>query len=587
MSGFLSFRHLPFKLAVVNVLMYEKKVMGPEFRLQNVRADGDASGKPAEEALEYFRNLQIPAELAPLVEEIDEIDQDVIFEVLPDFDGESTDLDVVEVDEEEIRQLPNLKKINLHSPNAVPIFSSCRVVATVEGDLNEEYPFFSDPAPGVGDGSGIPPWTASNVRIILRGFIKWMMESNPPDHSKRADVLDVSLKIHYLRGNLAALFRTASGPTKAEVEAAKKSLEEETARILLWKGFSPAEFTPEKVRSRMFNRRLWDQLDGTDKRSLLRPVIENAGLKMDGVQKFSMNGLSLETVVLEGGGAKFVFIPGDEAEVGILPEGLPDDEGVMAEASEALSEYDVDDPIDFMIQMTKPRRKVRIAPMIVEQSALSSTASSVESLKRSYAEQGARLPTSDEWAYLAGSAAGTLYAWGRNPLADDETPYYGREEPFDYVNGLGMKIGLDPYRCEIVEDDSVHVVGGDGGSLACGGLPASVSWITASPCARESDLADDADLSLGFFCARRVIPFAELLAGRKVEIKPVEVEAAPADGREEAGLARTESGSESSSKSAEESMNSRKVDRRHPELSGAGTFAEVLSRFGFSQQREA
>lgn len=586
MSGFLSFRHLPFKLAVVNVLMYEKKVMGPEFRLRDARAGGAASGKPAEEALEYFRNLQIPAELAPLVEEIDEIDQDVIFEVLPDFDGESTDLDVVEVDEDEIRQLPNLKKINLHSPNAVPVFSSCRVVASVEGDLNEEYPFFSDPAPGVGDGSGIPPWTASNVRIILRGFINWMKESNPSDHSKRADVLDVSLKIHHLRGNLAALFRTASGPTKAEVEAAKKSLDEEISRILLWKSFSPAEFTPEKVRSRMFERRFWDQLDGADKRRLLRPVIENSGLKMDGVQKFSMNGLSLETVVLEGGGAKFVFIPGDEAEVGILPEGLPDDEGMMAEASEALSEYDVDDPIDFMIQMTKPRRKVRIAPMIVEQSALKPTASSVDALKRSYAEQGARLPTPDEWAYLAGSAAGTLYAWGRNPLADDETPYYGREEPFDYVNGLGMRIGLDPYRCEIVEDDLVHALGGDGGSLACGGLPASIEWIPTSPCARESDLVGDADLSLGFFCARRVIPFAELLAGRKVGIKPIEADVAAVDDVEEVRR-RSESRAEPAASSAQEPKMTHEVDRRHPELSGAGTFAEVLSRFGFSQLREA
>lgn len=106
------------------------------------------------------------------------------------------------------------------------------------------------------------------------------------------------------------------------------------------------------------------------------------------------------------------------------------------------------------------------------------------------AEQGFRLPTSDEWEYLCAGGATTMFRWG------DEHPMYKYPNATlewaqrrsktalaieDFTlnwepNCFGLFIATDSYETELVAEPGI-VRGGDGGGNVCGGTGYFLGWL--------------------------------------------------------------------------------------------------------------
>jgi len=125
MTNQIKFKDFNFKLAVVQVLMYEKELLEPKFDLYDfVEKYEDRKIEIEEEGYEiipeakkYFEDLVIPSEL---LIQIDKIEQDggneIYFQLIPFWDGEDDAFNIKSTDD--LKLLPNLKKIILFYDDA-------------------------------------------------------------------------------------------------------------------------------------------------------------------------------------------------------------------------------------------------------------------------------------------------------------------------------------------------------------------------------------------------------------------------------------------------------------------------------------
>ena len=119
----LHFDNLNFKLAIIQVLMYDLKLLNPEFDIydfadrykEEIDTDSDTVIEPV---MNFFKNLQVPKRLAPYVETIYmDGGNDVYMNIIPQWDGEDGSFDLNEITLTELQQFPNLKKATLMSSN--------------------------------------------------------------------------------------------------------------------------------------------------------------------------------------------------------------------------------------------------------------------------------------------------------------------------------------------------------------------------------------------------------------------------------------------------------------------------------------
>ncbi|WP_448974330.1 DUF6892 domain-containing protein [Oribacterium sp.] len=120
----LHFDTLNFKLAIIQVLMYDLHLMKPEFDLydfaeqyQGEKIDTD-SDTIIEPALNFFKEMEIPKKLAPYVEMLYmDGGNGLYMNIIPQWDGEDDSFDLNEITLAELKQFPNLKKATLMSSN--------------------------------------------------------------------------------------------------------------------------------------------------------------------------------------------------------------------------------------------------------------------------------------------------------------------------------------------------------------------------------------------------------------------------------------------------------------------------------------
>jgi hypothetical protein len=114
------FKDFNFKLAVIEVLMYEEEVLGPRFSVHDFvasytgrRIDIEKEGYAIiPEVWQYLEELEIPGELLSQVEEINQDGGDFIYHQLhPFWDGEDDQFTITSTDD--LALLPNLRKITL------------------------------------------------------------------------------------------------------------------------------------------------------------------------------------------------------------------------------------------------------------------------------------------------------------------------------------------------------------------------------------------------------------------------------------------------------------------------------------------
>lgn len=108
-----------FKLMVINELMYVDKILVPKFDInefaQNYKArkiDIEEEGySPINEAIDYFRNLEIPMDLLIDIRELKSDGGDEIYrQIIPFWDGEDEQFNVKSI--ADIQYLPNLRATN-------------------------------------------------------------------------------------------------------------------------------------------------------------------------------------------------------------------------------------------------------------------------------------------------------------------------------------------------------------------------------------------------------------------------------------------------------------------------------------------
>jgi hypothetical protein len=133
------FKDFNFKLAVIQVLMYDKAVLQPKFNLYDFvkhyearKIDIEAEGyEVIPEVQQYFEALEIPSDLLNLVEEIYQDGGDDIYgNVLRFWDGEDDFFNITSIDD--LKLLPNLKKITLFyddEEKMVDEFAACGIEA--------------------------------------------------------------------------------------------------------------------------------------------------------------------------------------------------------------------------------------------------------------------------------------------------------------------------------------------------------------------------------------------------------------------------------------------------------------------------
>ena len=123
-EGILQFENLNFKLAVIQVLMYDLNLLKPcfdiyDFADQYSEEEIDTeSMEVVRPALEYFEALSIPKKYA---EEVKEIYMDggneIYMNIIPQWDGEDETFDLNELSLFELQQFPNLKEATILSSN--------------------------------------------------------------------------------------------------------------------------------------------------------------------------------------------------------------------------------------------------------------------------------------------------------------------------------------------------------------------------------------------------------------------------------------------------------------------------------------
>ena len=120
MSGSVQFKDFNFKLAVIERLMYEQGVLTPRFNVYEFvkrytarRIDIEEEGYDIiPEVRAYFEQLEIPAELLPLIQEINMDGGDEIYgQLYPFWDGEDEIFAIRSA--EDAALLPNLKSVTL------------------------------------------------------------------------------------------------------------------------------------------------------------------------------------------------------------------------------------------------------------------------------------------------------------------------------------------------------------------------------------------------------------------------------------------------------------------------------------------
>ena len=117
----LQFKSFNFKLAVVQELMYVQEVLKPKFDVYDfcenyTKRDIDPEEYDFEiipEVKKWFKDLPIPASLAPLVTELYfDGGNEIYAQLIPFWDGEDDVFDIESLTEEDISQVPNLKTID-------------------------------------------------------------------------------------------------------------------------------------------------------------------------------------------------------------------------------------------------------------------------------------------------------------------------------------------------------------------------------------------------------------------------------------------------------------------------------------------
>ncbi len=117
----LKFKNLNFKLAIIQELMYVQEILKPKFDVYEFCKEytrkeiipDDYFDEMIPEVKKWFKDLPIPASMADKITELYfDGGNEIYAQLIPQWDGEDNIYDIKSLNEEELTQFPNLKKID-------------------------------------------------------------------------------------------------------------------------------------------------------------------------------------------------------------------------------------------------------------------------------------------------------------------------------------------------------------------------------------------------------------------------------------------------------------------------------------------
>lgn len=242
-------------------------------------------------------------------------------------------------------------------------------------------------------------------------------------------------------------------------------------------------------------RQSYDNLDISEKNSLLQQIAEHYGMTVKEYITFSRYGKELYTAIFSYIESEFVFVPGDTVTLG-WDDTVKDVNEYTRQGFEYMlkclgEEMDID---KYLSIHTSPIRKTTIKPMLVERDyfqlgSIFYDDITDENILHSLDVQGLAIPTLNEWEYLCSCGSRKLFPWGNDFNKDMHFKYFssrGSEPSYilEQPNLFGLFIGYDPYEQELVRteiNNSLVIKGGDGGVNICGGMGVVAGYFSCSP----------------------------------------------------------------------------------------------------------
>lgn len=267
-----------------------------------------------------------------------------------------------------------------------------------------------------------------------------------------------------------------------------------------------------------------------DKKTIIEKVKKiSPKFKEIGEKPFSMNGIETNTLVFEYEGKEFVFVKGkDNVELGwdynddlgnsiieymknysigyydyllqfekdIIKDYTKDIEKAIEnkKSEEDIQQIrdDLKDELEYineekalyensdlfvenfktyLNECTSPVRKANIKSMLVEtDNQYLEKSMTYDELIEELNKTLFRLPTEDEWEYICSGGKRTIFKWGNIFTENLDDKLFPKE--FETIankpNMFGVYISYNPYKYEII-DDETYLKGGDGGCSICGG----------------------------------------------------------------------------------------------------------------------
>lgn len=297
----------------------------------------------------------------------------------------------------------------------------------------------------------------------------------------------------------------------------------------------------------------------TQKYKTIMNYIKNSPVQFEvkGMETYSLNGVTSETIVLKHDNVEFVYVDGkkdvllgwdnekcslgenvikafekdyiesieyyqieyndivEDYEKQISTEGSENEKKILLDEMEdetayikkklnmTLEEYKMELYTNIK-ENTSSLRKADISSMLVERnSRYIDKDLSYETFcktKDQFTDTTFALPTEDEWEYLCSGGTRTFFRWGDTLDID---ALYNDGERFYKENMFGLHIAYNPYRYELI-DSHEFVKGGDGGCSMCGGDGA----IYVAPCFSSfyrQKLQKSYTMSKNFYTYRRII----------------------------------------------------------------------------------
>jgi hypothetical protein len=207
-------------------------------------------------------------------------------------------------------------------------------------------------------------------------------------------------------------------------------------------------------------------------------------------------------------GKRFSLIPGGTTWLGFDAAKVGFDQSILLEEQERLMDDEDDDCdnddeetpatvvkhfLDLAGRVTSAKRRITIAPLLVEQKSQSvripMTAADVQ---QRLLINGFSLLTEDEWEWCSSAGTGSLFRWGNQfPTVGEAQCEPPGQDDVELVrpdmlisNSFGLWIGDNPYWSEFCQN-SVFLKGGDGGASWCGGEGALRIWLSLASCYRS------------------------------------------------------------------------------------------------------